>query len=194
MRQHENSSLNPKFCILNSRKGYTLIEMLVVIAVTAILTGMVLVYNRSGEKQIILHRDEARVVGVINRAKSLALQNFRDPTLSGYDFCAFGVHFDPSPSKEFILFQDLGEGGCALGRAYAYDSASDPSEEIEKFFLDPSLEFVNINDPIDVLFVPPELSATTTNPSGFPVTVNLRIADGDTTASITISSAGQIVQ
>jgi len=181
--------------------GFTLIEMMVVIAITTILAGLTLAYNRSGQKQIILFRDQALIVGVLNRAKSLTVQKFREqnPNLANYDSCGFGVHFEPN--GEFILFEDLGTGGCGVGfdNNYEYDvSLTDPitgavvTEKIESMKLDNRIKFTGIPAPFDVVFVPPELTVKTTRVGGFPVEVMLETQDGTVKTNVTIGSASQV--
>ena len=54
--------------------GFTLIEMLVVISITGIFTAMALGYTRQNSAQIILVTEQAKVAGMLQRAKTLALQ------------------------------------------------------------------------------------------------------------------------
>ena len=56
------------------RAGFTLIETLVVISITGILTAMALGYTRQNETQIALLMDQAKIAGMLQRAKTLALQ------------------------------------------------------------------------------------------------------------------------
>jgi len=180
-----------------------LVEIIVVIAITVLLSGIAITYNRSGERQIVLFRDQALVVGLLNRAKSLTIQKYRDPDISGdYLTCAFGLHFE-SGSRDFILFQDFGEGGCSLanheyGPTDPIATPPPPPEELESFSLDPRLEFSLSGIPpggfLDILFIPPELTAATTHPDGFPVTTTIQTVGGEFTAPIVVFSiAGQII-
>ncbi|MCP6720207.1 MAG: prepilin-type N-terminal cleavage/methylation domain-containing protein [Patescibacteria group bacterium] len=189
-----------KLIKLKASNGFTLVEIMVVIAITVLLSSIAITYNRSGERQIVLFRDQALVVGLLNRTKSLAIQKYRDPDISGdYSTCAFGLHFE-SGSRDFILFQDFGEGGCSLAN-YAYGPTDPtatpppPLEELESFSLDSKLEFSGIPiGGLDILFVPPELTATTTHASGFPVTITIQTVGGGSTVPITVFSiAGQII-
>lgn len=182
---------------LKTDNGFTLVEIMIVIAITVLLSSIAITYNRSGERQIILFRDQALVVGLLNRAKSLAIQKYRDPDISGdYLSCAFGLHFE-SGSRDFILFQDFGEGGCSLAN-YEYGPTDPtqipppPPEELESFSLDSRLEFSGIPaGGLDILFVPPDLDVVST--AGLPVTITIQTIDGSLTTSITVSTAGQII-
>ena len=179
-----------KLTKLKADKGFTLVEILVVVAITVLLSSLAISYNRSGEKQIILFRDQALVVGLLNRTKSLAIQKYRDPSISGdYLTCAFGLHFEPG-SRDIILFQDLNEDDNCDSAIYGYDL----TEGIETFSLNSRLEFSGIPvGGLDILFVPPELSVITAPPDRLPVTITIQTIDGSLITSITISTAGQIV-
>ena len=61
---------------LKSKFGFTVVELLIIISVSALLMSMVIFYSRGGEKQIILIREQAKIVNTILRSKSLAIQTF----------------------------------------------------------------------------------------------------------------------
>ncbi|HXF43999.1 MAG TPA: prepilin-type N-terminal cleavage/methylation domain-containing protein [Candidatus Paceibacterota bacterium] len=180
---------------MKSRGGFTFIEMMVVLVVTVFLSILTIVYNRSGHNQILMFKDQAVVVGLLNRAKSLAIQKYQNPLIAAndYDFCAFGVHFEAP--RTMILFADLGVGTCSVDDAnYRYDPAASPPEALETQTLDIRNEFIGLPDNgLDVLFVAPELTATSS--VAFPVTVTISSVSGGSTsvANTTISAAGQIV-
>lgn len=173
------------------KHGYSLVEVLVVVGVTIFLSGLILAYNRSSEKQVVLYRDQAVIIGLLNRAKSLAAQRYNAAGSSTEVPCAFGLHFDEASNK-FILFQDIGPGSCDVPRTVGFDGVS-PLEEIESFSLDRKLEFVNVPEGgFDIMFISPDLNVSTTLTSGFPLSVILRVVGDTLQAPITISSAGQI--
>ncbi len=84
-----------------STSGFTIIEMLVVLGVTLALSGILLGHNRSGNLQMSLYTDQAKVVGTLERAKSLTLQKYRG---EGDSVTSFGVAFS---SNKIILQQIL---------------------------------------------------------------------------------------
>ncbi len=72
------------------RAGYTLIEILVVISVTTILSGFLISYNSTGRQMIAIQTERAKIGQMISRAKSLALSNYtKNPQPCGY-----GLHVD----------------------------------------------------------------------------------------------------
>lgn len=175
--------------------GFTLVEIMVVIGITVLLSGFALSYNRSGRRQVSLYRDESVVVGTLQRAKSLAAERF-NKEISGRRNCTFGLHFDPG-SKNFFLFQDMvpassnpvADCNQANGVNYHYDASSVPSEKLESYTLDPQIDFSNIPvGGLDIVFVPPDLAVISNQT--LPVTISLQTSDGSISADIIVSRAG----
>ncbi len=172
--------------------GYTLIETLVVISITLVLSAIAIVYTHSSEKQILIYKDRATVVGFLNRARSLAAQKYRDPSVPDYLTCAFGIHFEPD-SRDFVLFQDLGEGDCSLGSTnYRYDQEADPSEAIQIVSLDSRLQFAGIPaGGLDIFFIPPEITASSS--TELPVSFIIKTTDNQFQTVTTVAVGGQII-
>lgn len=106
------------------RNGFTLVETLVVVAITLFLSGMLLTYNRSTDNQVVLAAEQARVVGVLVRAKSFALQ--KSVRVGSVEACGFGVYF--TKPGTLTLFGDIPTGGNCEGQW-------DEGEEIEEVVL-----------------------------------------------------------
>ncbi|KKU94356.1 MAG: hypothetical protein UY26_C0002G0138 [Candidatus Jorgensenbacteria bacterium GW2011_GWA1_48_13] len=177
---------------LKSREGFSLFEMVVVVGITVLLSAITLTYNRSSERQLILFKDQAVVVGLLNRAKSLAIQKYQNPAITAdYVFCAFGLHLEAP--RDVILFADLGEGSCDPTNAnYRYDAGVVPPEALETKSLDVRNEFSGLPEGgLDILFIAPELTATTS--ADFPVGITINSTVGGLSAATTISAAGQII-
>ncbi len=92
--------INQKGLAQSSLKGFTLIELVAVIGVLVVVSGVLLVNNRLNESQLSLNTDAAGIAGAVSRAKALTLQN-----LSG-DTCGYGVRFDVG-SKSYSIFKDI---------------------------------------------------------------------------------------
>lgn len=76
---------------LNLKRGFSLIEMLVVVGIVIFLAGMVVAYSSSTGRKMMLYAEQSKVASVLSRAKSLALQKYS--VGSGVSACAFGVEF-----------------------------------------------------------------------------------------------------
>jgi len=88
--------------------GFTLVETLVVISIMMLLTTTLIAYTRSSGKQIALSTEQAKLIGMLNRAKSLALQ--RD---TAEQFCAYGIRFNPPSTYEIVRTRNLQVKGKA---------------------------------------------------------------------------------
>ena len=71
-------------------KGFTTIEMLVVIGVMALMSSVLMVYGRTGERQINLFKEQARIISALSRAKYLSVSTFGKTDVP----CGYGVHFE----------------------------------------------------------------------------------------------------
>ncbi|PIP30019.1 hypothetical protein COU12_02375 [Candidatus Jorgensenbacteria bacterium CG10_big_fil_rev_8_21_14_0_10_54_38] len=93
------------------RAGFTLIEMIIVIGITAFLSALLVTYNRSSDSQIVLSVERVKVVGFLNRGKAFALE--RNLAKGGENVCAFGVSFNKSDGTMTIFRIGRGvSGGC----------------------------------------------------------------------------------
>jgi len=88
---------------MSKNQGYTLVELLVVLGVTALLSGLLLIYSREGERVSIIMRTRAQVVSDINWAKNLAITS---QAWNGQKTCGYGVYFDVNNNR-YIIFADL---------------------------------------------------------------------------------------
>lgn len=170
-----------------------MVETMVAIAVSLVLSTMLLTYNRSSEKEIVLFREQAVIIGFLNRAKSLAIEKFnQDPHA-----CAFGLYFSGTASKQFILFQDLQpEESEPIFSCRKEDGSSnsnlsyDPGEELESFTMDERLKFTGIPNDLSILFIPPELGVYSN--AELPVTIKIETVQGESSALVIIGELGQI--
>ncbi len=163
-----------------NRKGFSLIETLIVVAILAILSSMLLAYNNSSTGRVALFSDQATVAGVLERAKSLALEKWRNGNNSA---CAFGVHFDKAAGA-FFLYQSMPRSPLP-----------DPCKDLDRSFMsgDVVLQELKLSGaveflvaPDNVYFVPPYLDTYGTG------IVSLRIKGTTDTSSVTISAGGAI--
>jgi len=147
-------------------RGYTLVEILVVIIITATMSGILVLYSRTSEQQIILFRDQAKLIGMIFRAKSLAVTS--KTTIIDIEGvpneiipCAYGFNFNRS-DKTFRIFREFDQNGknenCLtpdLKPNYIYNPGEDMSpEEIQ--ILGENVEVAAITNLENIVFIPPE--------------------------------------
>ncbi len=180
------------------KNAFTIVEIMVVIGIMTLLTAVTISYSRDGERQIILYKDEAIITGLLNRAKSLTLQRYRNRDLDvTYETCAFGVRFELS--GDFFLFQDIGTGDCGTEAGtndYKYTDGADPTEKLDSFKLDPRYyTFQGLpGEGMEILFIPPNLYASSTAPNfgTDPAKIVLGSIEEPSLATISVSHTGQI--
>jgi prepilin-type N-terminal cleavage/methylation domain-containing protein len=135
--------------------GFTLIEMIIVMAIVAIISVIFVGSSQDNRRGIALITERAKVVGVLQRAKSFALERKEGA-------CAFGVHFQKPGTM--IIFGDLSEneGRCEEGD---FNKKYDSGEGIENISLDEHVKFLELpysdlyprGDSYDFVFIPPYL-------------------------------------
>jgi prepilin-type N-terminal cleavage/methylation domain-containing protein len=162
-------------------KGFTVIEMLVVISVIGLLlTTTMVFYGRAGERQIVLFREQAKILNILSRAKFLSIQTFgkTEPIPCGY-----GVHFEEPQSV--ILFRDDAENCVQSDNRYSGDT-----EKVESFILDRAAIFEPL--PLsDVVFIPPNPRVVMT-PEQDQAEIIIKTIDDKGRVSIKINNFGQI--
>src|SRR3989344_625961 len=149
--------------------GFTIIEILIVIGVIVSLVSILLLYGRNGENQLILFKEQSKLVSTVYRAKSMSIETFSDPSPP----CGYGIHFD-LPSSYFIYRDMPPLTGCKdSDKKYADTGVID--EVVERYTLSPQVSLGPL--PItDVLFIPPD-----------PKTIFQYVLSGDTTDPIVIT-------
>lgn len=164
-------------------RGFTFIEILVVISIMTLLSSLLILYSRTGENQLILFREQARVISILNRAKSLSVQTFNVPEPA----CAFGVNFSQMENS-FLIFRDLATD-C---RDANYTYTADSDELFEKYQLDSKIKFGELTL-TDVVFIPPDpKTLIDKDPNKIEATISLQTLDASVSLEVMINNAGQI--
>ncbi len=131
-------------------KGFTLIEILVVVSIIILLTAITLPHLRAGEEQLALQRSGHRLAQDLRRAKEMAMSAKEFPGVHPEFIGAYGIKFREN-SSEYILFADLNNDGVF----------SDP-EEIERLTLEEGVTiqalFPVAADILMIVFIPPDPS------------------------------------
>lgn len=180
------------------KKGFTLVEILIVIGIMVLTSGMFIGYNRSGDEQIVLFKDQAMFIGAINRVKAFTQERFN---IAGA--CAFGIYIptvasgNTNPPRKFFIFVDKAPVGqeCIT---VAYDGIETPNtgyyynnppdEIIETLELDKRMKFIAEADS-RIMFLPPDLKIYPPNET---FTATIGSVSSERQATIEISSGGQI--
>lgn len=167
---------------LKSKRGFTLAEMLVVISIIVFLSAILILYSHTGENQVVLFREQSRLILALNRAKSLSIQLFNTPQAP----CGFGVHFSPA-NNNFIIFRDLAADCQTSDNIY-----TGSGEIFETYQLAPQIRFgeTTLND---IIFIPPDpKTLLDNNPAKNDAIITLRTLSADNSLRVRVNSAGQI--
>jgi len=160
-------------------RGVTLVELIVVIAITGLLMGLMSVSFRAGRQSIAERNSLQSIAQAIRSAQNKALAG--GCTTSS---CSFGVHFDTA-STTLNIFED---GVVTLDGQY------DSGEEVETVNLENNVAIVILSSSYscgvslcaDVLFDPPDPVVSFT-PAASSLTIS--ITGG---RSVTVGGAGSI--
>lgn len=167
-------------------KGFTLVEMLIVVAITAMLSSLLIIYNRTGEYQIVLFREQSKLASAIFRAKTLSVATFGNSEAP----CGYGVHFDPGGS--YFIYRIIPRGGedCSAVPKKYVDGQSEKFES--DFSLPSTISFVNL-DVSDIFFMPPNPDTYIfNNASAGDAEIVLEITQTGSQSTVTVTQAGQI--
>ena len=196
IRNDDTNSGKSAFFLKRCRKrtarfsaGYTMVEMIVVVSVMAMLTTILVVYNRTGQEQITLFKDQAKIINLILRAKSLAISTYT----KGGAPCGYGVHF--GVSGEVRIFKELdpnGENLACQNSDNIYSGSAEDLDTLEK--LSAGLRFVEPLDATDIVFIPPEplviIDADPNKKGTFRI--KIETLDGANSKTIKINNFGQV--
>ena len=202
-------------------KGFTLIESIIVIAITLTLFGALVFYSRGGEAQISFFKEESILVGVFLQARSFALDAFQ-PTLQPSPggpgelslterVCAWGVHVEPDSISggRYILFRDLDPAGPEAncqGSSKSYsgtNGGATADEAFQIFEVKAPLQVLCVglvpdegcqSGARDILFQPPLPKISFYPPSSTvkEFIVTLTLTDGSRKSDITVTKGGSV--
>ncbi len=145
-------------------KGFTLIEILVVVAVSVIVMGSFIAYNSVSRAQIALSVEQAKIAQLIFRAKSLTISSYTQDPGSPNVRCGYGVSVDYA-GRSYSLNRYEVSSNADCDAIYARDPSADfgniisPVVQLEIYFLDSNLNFQvpGASDELeDVIFIAPE--------------------------------------
>jgi len=91
-------------------RGFTIVEVLVAVAITSLLASILILYSGTSRAQVTLMVERAKVVQVVLRAKSLAIETYA----SRPGLCGYGVRLLNQTTYQLISYASpLGTAGCA---------------------------------------------------------------------------------
>ncbi len=174
------------------KQGFTIVELLIIIGISVVLLSFGFsFYNRAAERQLILFREQNKLVSALDKAKYLALSTFGQEQAP----CGFGINLNAS-NNTIIIFKELPVSGndCAnIDYVYTPAGSSAGGDEIvETIQLDQAVRFNNLmlNN---VVFIPPAPQITVNgDPSVQSASAEIVDFGGTTASSVTIAKTGQM--
>lgn len=178
------------------RRGFTLLEILVVLGITTFLTGMVLTYGSRGRNQTSLYVEQAKLAQIILRAKSLSVATYNKPDIP----CGYGVSIDyDANSYELFSYKplncfDIKSAGIVKDNLNKY-------EIIEQYGVAQGVKLFKNTEDLNatlstVFFLPPNpetyIWADVVGFTGNPAIVRLGAIDGSLYMPIQVTAGGQV--
>ena len=154
-----NKARNSETFRIFDKAGFTIIELLIVIAIIGIITGIV-VFNTGAERQnSALLRSAQKLSLDLRRVQSFALSSKVFKT-NGVP-CGWGVHFNGTDSTDYIIFADLAANVNCSDRDFI--RAADGSEDFETINLESGITVSSLSSGLsDIIFTPPDPTVTFT--------------------------------
>lgn len=138
----------------NKISGFTIIEMLVTVGVLTLLSGILIMYSKSGENASVLLRQGAKIVTDVNRVKNLAVTTATYTNEAGEIIhpCGYGVYFDnTSQPNRYIVYADISKN-CKTSE---HKRPTDGSSDVESIDLATSIT-IDTKTIESIFFLPPD--------------------------------------
>ena len=132
---------------MRREQGFTIPELLVVVAIIVLMTGLLLPNWRSGERTLALSRVVHKAGQDVRRAQELALRAQAYTCLSG-TISGYGVFFDQNSSTSYTIFAECNANNT-------YDAGTDGIVETIQIESGIEIQSVSPGPQISIVFVPP---------------------------------------
>lgn len=170
--------------------GFSVIEMLVVVGIISILSGTLLGFNRSSEKTIALATEQQRVMSILARARSLAVQRYT----GGSEIYTCGILVNLSGGSISTLAVTRAKNEkittCPLN---AVSATSVPTNQtIESRVLEKGVTIKS--GPAFIYFSSPFLETTFSPDTGTSGIITLQVAGVPNEPQIEVTTGGSIMQ
>ena len=182
------------------RKGFTLIEILVIVAISAMLSSVAIIYSHTGQNQVALYVEAQKISQFILQAKELSVSTYGNVGVS----CGYGVAFDLSRQTYSIFsYVPAGAPPCPAAAGVNSIAPADMAQyTVGTWNVKPAPNIVmkdggGSNDSIAyVLFYPPA-PATILIDNGAGLVhktshVYLSTSDNGVSTVVTVNTAGQV--
>ncbi|MDD5144685.1 MAG: prepilin-type N-terminal cleavage/methylation domain-containing protein [Candidatus Pacebacteria bacterium] len=161
-------------------KAFTLIELMVVTALIALVSILIMPNFRSGENQLAVKRETYKLSQNIRRVQEMAIsaKEFEGAVPGGY-----GVYFKKTEPAHFIIFADIDNDKT-------YSSLDNVVEDV--LLEEIEISSLSSGTKLTIVFTSPDPTVTIT-PSSESAAINLkRVGSEQDVSSVTINKVGLI--
>jgi prepilin-type N-terminal cleavage/methylation domain-containing protein len=171
----------------NPQTGFTLVELLVVLFIILLLSTLLLVNYRGGQKKYALSQASQQLISDLRKAQNMAMSGAE---IYG-QYCGYGLEIDQSNRPTSYRFYADKSTDCQTSNNQ-YDSG----DEILEIIKLPSRIRIQSTSPspIDIFFKPPQPTTYINADAGAGVsgTITLEIEGTSFTKIVTVTTAGLI--
>jgi prepilin-type N-terminal cleavage/methylation domain-containing protein len=187
------------------RNGFTLIEILIVVLISALLSTIAIAYSGTGQNTVALSVEEAKISQLVLEAKQLSIS-----TYGASGVCGYGVTVDMA-AQTYSLFKYVpGTPVCPNASAISTISSGEETKytdgtlniPISKGIIlqaaDPMTGIPYADSLYTVLFYPPDPAVflshdNATFPGTYPqLVIHLLTIDGQNNATVSVNAEGQV--
>lgn len=166
---------------LNDKKGFTIIELVIVIGIISILSIIIIPSYHAGQNQFALQRSAHKLAQDLRKAQEMAMSSNE---ISGKNPTGYGIDFKKSRSNYYILFANLNSNTQRDGSDQDLETIELESKIIISD-LSPSNNF-------SILFSPPDPITWVNNSSSKTAEITLSIQGTNETKIVRVNPAGLI--
>ncbi len=128
-------------------KGFTLIEILVVVFIITIFTGVLITNFPKGRQQFALQRAAHKLIQDLRKVQEMSMSAREEICPSGEKANGFGVYFNQSSSNSYRLFANCDE---------FYSYSKDIDKDLELIDLERGIKIFSLSSTLlSIAFVPP---------------------------------------
>lgn len=185
----------------NRMKGFTVLELLVVIFIIGLLSALVLANYRDSQKKYNLSQSAQVLASDIRKAQNMAIGGMEDLSLTD-PHCAYCLHFSTSDTGSYKLFADNDNSSLPSGLKCNYKYVPSPphnDEVIETIDLPSQIKIQSLDkdgssqSELDLCFAPPKPETYINDDiSNSEATIILHIDGSSDAKTIKLNTAGLI--
>ena len=190
---------------MKKSRGFTLIEITIVVSIIIILGTIFIANYRGGEKQFALKRSAHKMAQDLRGAQEMAM-SARPTTPASFQGAfpkgGYGIYFEKG-ARSYILFADCdgnglySESGSASSCAAAKEEGASFPEKLEEFYLEEGIYIKAIKDmasvdELSITIFPPDPTVTI-NANDLAESAEIHLTfDGNSEKIISINKSGLI--